>query len=583
MASLKNYLTGTVLLLLFVSITITAKPNITDSLLKVIPQLEGNYKLEAIRQLTMVGRGTLNELKYYNMFYNEGKKQNNIRAQAAALGYIADHYFNKHNSDSFPLTFDTFEQFCLTNKIYKYYYYVTANYVNWFCLREKYSTALLKATETYELAKTENDNEGIILSLKSMAMVYEAMGQVNEAINMTKKALPIINTLPLPNFPKIEIYHRLSNYYTQLNNYNLVLAYNDSMLNAVNNAHKFDSLINLDEERILIATVYSQAYSELGKTQKALGYLNQAEELFNNSNMPHLWHIITQTKSNYYKSAADYNKAIEYNQKFIGFLQQNNMSMDLGKSLKKQADYYTRLNKFDYASKLYAQVIELNDSIDKKRYANQINELRTIYELDKLELEAEKNQLKLKNTRNLAALLSALAAMLTAFIIVVLYNQKKLKAKNRSLFRQITEQQKWADSFNQQVLQADNELQPETPDSTICKVSELMKKLNSLMQTEKLYTQSDLNRKKLADLLNTNETYLFEAIKDTYKLTFNDYLNVMRLEHARELLSLPNTELTIEAIAIDSGFGSRNTFYRLFREKYGLTPVEFRKLANEQQ
>ncbi len=57
----------------------------------------------------------------------------------------------------------------------------------------------------------------------------------------------------------------------------------------------------------------------------------------------------------------------------------------------------------------------------------------------------------------------------------------------------------------------------------------------------------------------------------------------MRLEHARELLSLPNTELTIEAIAIDSGFGSRNTFYRLFREKYGLTPVEFRKLANEQQ
>jgi transcriptional regulator GlxA family with amidase domain len=49
------------------------------------------------------------------------------------------------------------------------------------------------------------------------------------------------------------------------------------------------------------------------------------------------------------------------------------------------------------------------------------------------------------------------------------------------------------------------------------------------------------------------------------------------------MLATPNCDLTIEAVAIDSGFGSRNTFYRLFRERFGLTPVEFRNFACEKK
>jgi len=33
----------------------------------------------------------------------------------------------------------------------------------------------------------------------------------------------------------------------------------------------------------------------------------------------------------------------------------------------------------------------------------------------------------------------------------------------------------------------------------------------------------------------------------------------------------------IDAISDEAGFSSRTTFYRHFREKYGLSPEEFRK------
>ena len=241
------------------------------------------------------------------------------------------------------------------------------------------------------------------------------------------------------------------------------------------------------------------------------------------------------------------------------------------------------MKKYDDAATYYARAIEVNDSIDKITYSRQINELRTMYELDKLELENEKTALKLRNSHLATGMLLLLALFLVVFVLVVLNNQKKLKEKNRSLFRQISEQQKWVDSYKFHRKGQSGSEDADKPVEGAGRNAELIEALNLLMEKEQFYTQSDLNRKKLADMLGTNETYLFEAIKQTYNLTFNEYLNLLRLDHARDILAMPNCELTIEAVAIDSGFGSRNTFYRLFRERFGLTPVEFRKFACEKK
>jgi len=61
------------------------------------------------------------------------------------------------------------------------------------------------------------------------------------------------------------------------------------------------------------------------------------------------------------------------------------------------------------------------------------------------------------------------------------------------------------------------------------------------------------------------------------------YINHLRLEYARRLLfSGISEKLTIEAIALNSGFKIRETFHHLFREKYRLTPSEYAKIAKQQ-
>ena len=57
--------------------------------------------------------------------------------------------------------------------------------------------------------------------------------------------------------------------------------------------------------------------------------------------------------------------------------------------------------------------------------------------------------------------------------------------------------------------------------------------------------------------------------------TIADFINHCRLEYAKELLAV-SPEMTVDDIASASGFGTRRTFSRLFKERYSITPTEYR-------
>jgi putative ABC transport system permease protein len=61
-------------------------------------------------------------------------------------------------------------------------------------------------------------------------------------------------------------------------------------------------------------------------------------------------------------------------------------------------------------------------------------------------------------------------------------------------------------------------------------------------------------------------------------VTLLDYLAHLRVVEARRMLADPACDrFTIDAIAGDSGFGSRSAFYKIFGRLTGLTPTAFRQ------
>ena len=57
--------------------------------------------------------------------------------------------------------------------------------------------------------------------------------------------------------------------------------------------------------------------------------------------------------------------------------------------------------------------------------------------------------------------------------------------------------------------------------------------------------------------------------------TFRQSLTIRRLERAKELLA--TTDRTVLAVLLDAGFQSAPTFYRVFRDRTGQTPTDYRE------
>jgi AraC-like DNA-binding protein len=87
--------------------------------------------------------------------------------------------------------------------------------------------------------------------------------------------------------------------------------------------------------------------------------------------------------------------------------------------------------------------------------------------------------------------------------------------------------------------------------------------------------QDDLALSDLAAQFNMSVSRISEVIKETTGQNFLYFLHDLRIRHACSLLV--STEMSVSEIALEVGYGSYNTFSRVFRETKGIVPKEYRK------
>jgi AraC-like DNA-binding protein len=100
------------------------------------------------------------------------------------------------------------------------------------------------------------------------------------------------------------------------------------------------------------------------------------------------------------------------------------------------------------------------------------------------------------------------------------------------------------------------------------------------MTTEKLFADCDLSLDSLAAKLGMTPHQLSQLLNESARESFRDFIARFRLEDFCARLRDPaNDSLTIEGIALQSGFGSRSGLYAAFQRYAGMTPVQYRAAA----
>lgn len=87
--------------------------------------------------------------------------------------------------------------------------------------------------------------------------------------------------------------------------------------------------------------------------------------------------------------------------------------------------------------------------------------------------------------------------------------------------------------------------------------------------------QRKLLLKEIAEMNSLSLTYVSHLFRDVFGVTFQDYLKEKRFEYAFPLIT--NTDHTILDITMESGFSDERYLTRLFKERTGRSPREYRK------
>lgn len=199
---------------------------------------------------------------------------------------------------------------------------------------------------------------------------------------------------------------------------------------------------------------------------------------------------------------------------------------------------------------------QLNLEIERK-----ISSIRREYDKQKHEVEL----LEWRNKYNLAVM----AFVFAVCVFVGLYLLYRSKEKN---YRQLLKQHQTI-LDRQETRPAQTAAVPMPQD----KMKEMYDRLEKLMYEQELYRQSDLSRDKVAQMLSTNRTYLCSVIKSFTGMTFPYYVNSFRINEAVRILSNPEDNTPIKAIAGNLGYNNLTTFYRLFEAAKGMPPSKYRE------
>lgn len=106
-------------------------------------------------------------------------------------------------------------------------------------------------------------------------------------------------------------------------------------------------------------------------------------------------------------------------------------------------------------------------------------------------------------------------------------------------------------------------------------MARIAKKIETCMQTNKLYLAPNLSLGMLSSHIGVPANYVSQTLNAFIGMSFFDYINRERVLHTQS--ELIETNDTVLNIAINTGFNSRSSFYKAFKRETGLTPIAYRK------
>ena len=236
---------------------------------------------------------------------------------------------------------------------------------------------------------------------------------------------------------------------------------------------------------------------------------------------------------------------------------------------------YKKMGNYQQATELYSQVVDIQDTLKNRKARKNAQELAAVYHAQEQELALE--QEKSENAINRLMMIIVLAVLLgvVVYTYTVVRQKRIINLKNQSLVAQISEAMKYKDLYKEEMAKR-NTAPNDISDLNTLTDEQLFQYVNDVVVRERLFLDSRFDRQTIMDRFQLSKERvgaIFAKGSQYAKLT--DYTQELRLEYSTMLLT-NNPDKSISQVADESGFGSYSYYCKCFRQRFGMTPSEFR-------
>ena len=463
---------------------------------------------------------TPGEIVYLDSMLNLAQSVDSIRWQCLSMSFMIRNYYNRMNPDSLMYWADQLGDLALDHKYYKIFFDSYSLVCFWELYDKNYDSALDKANRLYQLAKDLNNANGMIASYETIGLIYMETFRYVEAIKSYKEGLELQRQQKKPRYAyQFQFMSYIIESYLKLKDYK-------GAETALKEAYQLiekckTNEVNFPIERCLwLLDCYNiEMYVALKMPEKAEAHIISANK-YKDVDDFYVFCYYHLVSASYFQYLGDYHQALQNVDMVL-----NETGDDYLPALKLKAELLLNAGKEQDAAVLYHKSVNLIDSTYNESLSKQINQLRTIHEVDKLELKNK--QIELETGRYKLTVTFILIGVLFMALVVILVHflrvnrMKKLLEKSDIELKKDKEQlilSEKALSIAKEKAEAANRLKDvflsnlsheiRTPLNSIVGFSSLLGKMND-----------DGELKEYASIIKQNSDLLLKLVNDTVNVS----------------------------------------------------------------
>lgn len=447
-------------------------------------------------------------------------------------------------------------------------------------MQSHYTEVIIKSNEAIELAQKINDKESVAFFYMALGSAKSEIDNLNDALDYLNKSIEIYQTI-VEDSARWDTYNNMLyaltkqvDVYASNRFYDKAVSLIPRCLALLDYLKKSDSatigLNDIREAELMAAC--SKAYYGAGEAKKA----EKCYEKLKLTKYGNTDHGIALAVP-YLVNSGQYAEAIRCIKIQKKHMQEHHSIVTyyyIKSLLRNEFMCYYSLNMNKEASFSAHENMVVADSLRAREKKDYVRAVKKVFADRDIQLQLIKHEQKAETSQIVILLATILVVALGLLLAISIRYNNILRRKDRANLAAMEELRKLYNERTRQhtdtIAVDENEDDDEDRKMFVVIYNEII--------TRKLYLKPGFSRDDAISIVPMSMKQ-FSALFQKYSTGFVSFVNNLRLEHSLELIR-SNQEYTIEGIALDSGFSNRQTFHRLFVEKYGMTPTEYKRLLS---